>query len=234
MRWTLGLGLILACAACDRSDPPADQLSERAEEMVEPATVEPQPMGAGRFAPRDECPQVDGASVFRSRLASAIRERDAEALTALAADDIKLDFGGEAGISELRQRLADPKWRLWEELEALVTLGCAANGQAGITIPWIADQEMNIAQPGSAMLVTGENVPVYSAPDDTAPQIGAVSWDVVEIATIRPDETFQEVALPRGERGFIASDALRSLLDYRLTASSRNGKWSITSFLAGD
>jgi hypothetical protein len=191
-------------------------------------------MGNGRFAPRDECPQVEGASAFRSRLSAAVRERDGEALAALAADDIKLDFGGSSGAAELRTRLANPEWRLWEELETLLSLGCAANGEGGITIPWVADQPMNVAEPGAAMLVTGENVPVHSAPDQAAPAIGTVSWDVVEIATLRGDDPFQEVALPDGVRGYIATGTLRSLLDYRLTASSRNGKWSITSFLAGD
>jgi len=234
MRWTLGLALLAACAGCDRSDPPADQLTERAEKIVEPAAVEPQPMGNGRFAPRDECPQVEGASAFRSRLAAAVRERDAEALTALAANDIKLDFGGSSGAAELRARLANPEWRLWEELETLLALGCAANGEGGITLPWVADQAMTVARPGDAMLVTGENVPVRSAPDQAAPAIGTVSWDVVEIDTLRPGDPFQEVALPGGVSGFIPTNTLRNLLDYRLTASSRNGKWSITSFLSGD
>jgi len=234
MRWAIALPLIAACAACDRNDPPADQLVERAEEMVEPAAAVAQPMGSGRYAPRDECPQVEGASAFRSRLSAAVRQRDASALAALAADDIKLDFGGSAGAAELLQRLADPNWRLWDQLESLLALGCAANQQGGITIPWVAAQEMSVADPGAAMLVTGENVPVYPAPDQSAEAIGAVSWDVVELSAFAPEEPFQQVVLPDGKRGFIATQALRSLLDYRLTASSRNGKWSITSFLAGD
>ena len=234
MRWAIALALVAACAACDRSDPPADQLVERAEEIVEPAAVEPQIMGNGRFAPRDECPQVEGASAFRSRIAAAVRDRDADALAALAANDIKLDFGGSSGAIELRERLSDPKWRLWDELEMLLALGCSANGQGGITIPWIADQEMTVPDPGAAMLVTGEDVPVYPAPEDSAAAIGTVSWDVVEIDAFGPDEAFQPVVLPDGKRGFTATDALRSLLDYRLSASSRNGNWSITSFVAGD
>jgi hypothetical protein len=234
MRWAIGLALAAVCAGCDRNDPPADQLEARAEKIVEPAVAQAQPMGSGRFAPRDECPKVEGASAFRSQLAVAVRARDEQALAAFTADDIKLDFGGSAGAGELRRRLADPNWRLWQELETLLSLGCAANGQGGITIPWIANQQVSVARPGGAMLVTGENVSVYSAPDDAAPPIGTISWDVVEIETLRPDEPFQEVALPEGERGFVATDTLRSLLDYRLTASRRNGKWSITSFVAGD
>ena len=234
MRWAIALSLLAACAGCDRRDPPADRLIERAEEIVEAPIAEAQPMGQGRLAPRDECPQVEGAAAFRSRLAAAVRNRDDQALIALAADDIKLDFGGSAGATELRRRLADPSWRLWEELETLLALGCAANGQGGITIPWVADQEMPVLRPDAAMLVTGDNVPVYSGPEKGAPEIGTISWDVVEIDTLRLNEPFQQVALPDGKRGFIATDAMRSLLDYRLTASSRNGKWSITSFLAGD
>ena len=35
-------------------------------------------------------------------------------------------------------------------------------------------------------------------------------------------------------RDLIATDKLRSLIDYRLTAASRNGVWRIVSLLAGD
>jgi hypothetical protein len=163
-----------------------------------------------------------------------VRERDDAALAALAADDIKLDFRGRAGATELRRRLADPDLMLWHELEALLALGCAANGEGGITIPWIADQDIAIADPGAAMLVTGEGVPVYSASDDTASSTGTLSWDVVESVAFEREERFQQVVLPDGKRGFIATEALRSLLDYRLTASRREGQWRITSLLAGD
>ena len=241
-RWIPGLALVLACAACDRQEPPAEQVAdaaeevaETAEEIVDPAATAAQAVPHGRFAPRDECAQVEGASALRSELAAAVRARDADALAALAADDILLD-GAPAqsgGAAELRRRLAAPDAPLWQELEMLLSLGCAANAEGGITIPWIADQDIAGADRFSSMLVMGQGVPVYSAPDRAAATIGTVSWDVVRIDPLTPGAAFQPVILPDGARGFIASDTLRSLHDHRLTAASRNGRWSITGLVSG-
>ena len=229
----VALGLLLVTAACRQDEAPAEAIEERAEQLIEPA-AQPTPLARGPFAPHDDCDTVDGAAAFRARLADAVRKRDAAALSTLAAADIKLDFGGGAGVAELQQRLADPKQDLWAELEAILPLGCAANEQGGVTIPWIADQDLGSRDPFSSMLVLGEGVPVLTAPAADAQRISEISWDLVEIEALEPGAAFQQIVLPNDRTGFIASDKLRSPVDYRLTASSRNGKWSMTSLVSGD
>jgi hypothetical protein len=64
--------------------------------------------------------------------------------------------------------------------------------------------------------------------------LAAISWDVVELKALKPDDAFQQVTTLDGKHGYIATDRLRSLLDYRLLATSRNGKWSVVSLVAGD
>lgn len=233
MKWPLALGLLLSCAACSQQDSPADRIVEKAEEIVaaDPAATSTAPHGP--YAPQDTCASVEGADAFRRQLAAAVRARDVDALVGLAASDIKLDFGGGAGAAELRKRLNDPSWGLWEELDELMRLGCSANDQGGITIPWFFDQDL-AADPLSVMLVTGTNIAVLAEPDPDSRQIATVSWDVVKIDNLKPEEPYQQVELGDETVGFIATDKLRSLLDYRLIASSRNRKWSITSFIAGD
>src|SRR6187397_2444490 len=128
MRLSLAIVLLLTCAACRQDEAPADEVVAAAEAIVDPA-AEPSPLAQGKWAPRDDCAEVEGADQFRERLAAAIEARDADAVVALAADDIKLDFGGGEGTAELRSRLEDDSWDLWEELDALMALGCAANEQ---------------------------------------------------------------------------------------------------------
>ena len=231
MRRFFALPLLLACAACSQENAPAEQIAKEAEKIVAPT---PSPMARGRFAPQDTCGPVAGAGEFRSRLAAAVRSRDAAALAALAASDIKLDFGGSEGAAELRKRLDDPSWGLWSELDELLLLGCSANKQGGITIPWYFDQDFGGADPFAAMLVTGEDVPVLEAPDPASPRIAAISWDLVEIPSLESDRPYQQVRLGDGTTGFVATGKLRSVIDYRLIASSRNDRWRITSFVAGD
>lgn len=223
---------LLACA-CNPANAPAEQVAEKVVEIVDPPPAAAAPVAKGRYAPRNECGEIAGASDFRQEIIEAVQLRDADALLQLFADDVKLDFGGGAGKAELRKRLADPALGLWRKLDALLPLGCAKGEQGGITIPWIFAQDPGV-DPFTGMLVTGEDVPVQPRAANAGQPIGTISWDLVEVTSFQPGARFQRVTLPDRREGFIATDKLRSLIDYRLLASSRNGTWSVTSFVAGD
>src|SRR6478609_10555390 len=231
--WPVAIALLLSCAACNQEDAPAADVAAAAEKLVEPSAPE-SPLAEGKWAPQDTCAEVEGADEFRARLAAAVKARDIDGMVALAADDVKLDFGGGTGSAELRKRLADPSLGLWGELDALMTLGCSANKEGGITIPWFFDQDVGETDPYYAMLVTGENVPLLERPDPKSKALATISWDLVEIASLNPESAYQRVELPDHKVGFVATDKLRSLIDYRLSASSRNGRWRIINFVAGD
>lgn len=238
MRIAAGLALALALAGCERESAPSDTVKQAADtivEQVEGASPTPK-LAQGKYAPRNECGDQPGAADFRRALAKAVAARDADALAALAAPDVKLDFGGGTGVGELRTRLALKDWSLWDELDALLPLGCAVNQQGGITIPWYFAQPMPEVDPAMGMLVTGEKVPLRRDASAESPKVAELSWDVVElVGGLQPQDEFQKVATPDGKTtGFVATGKLRSLLDYRLIASSRDGKWSFTSLVAGD
>lgn len=230
---TLTAAAVLALAACSQDNAPSEAIRQAADSVVhEVDGSRPAKLAEGKYAPRDECRDTPGASDFRAQLAAAIEARDADRLVALAAPDVKLDFGGGAGTDELRRRLgSDPG--LWSALRTLTTLGCAVNDEGGITLPWFAAQAMGEADPANAMLVTGERVPLRVAADGAPPK--TVSWDIVKlVGGLNPAAAAQKVETSDGSIGFIATDKLRSPLDYRLIASSRDGKWSFTSFVRGD
>jgi hypothetical protein len=226
--------LLLAATACDQHKAPSDKLAQSASELVGAKKPEPAPLAKGPFAPRDTCGGLAGASDFRARLANAVMARDADALVGLAAEDINLDFGGGTGRAELKKRLTAKDGMLWDELDQLLTLGCAANPQGGLTIPWYFEQHIDKVDAMSGMLVTGEGVRLLPEPDAKSAPIRTISWDVVELTALKPDDPFQHVTTTDGTKGYIATDKLRSLLDYRLLASQRNGKWSMVSLVAGD
>ena len=228
------LPLVLLLSACEREEAPADEVAESAERFVGAEKPEPATLAEGPYAPRDTCGDLEGATAFRRSLAEAVQARDADALVALAAEDVKLDFGGGTGRAELKKRLTAEDRKLWQELEELLALGCSANKQGGLTIPWYFDQPIEGVDPFMGMIVTGESVPLLGSPDEDATAVATLSWDVVEISTLQPDEPFQKVETTGGEEGYIATDKLRSLIDYRLLATSRNGNWRVVSLVAGD
>ncbi len=228
------LPLVLMATACNRHKAPSDRLAQTASELVGAKKPEPVPLSSGPYAPRDTCGDLPGAADFRQKLAEAVMARDTDAFAALAAEDIKLDFGGGTGRAELKKRLNGKNWMLWDELDQLLDLGCAANQQGGLTIPWYFEQHIDKVDSMNGMLVTGEKVPLLSDPDAKGKPVRTISWDVVTLSSLKPDDPFQHVTTTDGAAGYVATDKLRSLLDYRLLATRRNGKWSIVSLVSGD
>lgn len=228
----IGLAVMLLLTACSQSDAPADEVAETAEQIVGDATPTPA-LADGKYAPRDDCGKIEGADVFRQRLALAVKARDAEGVAVLAAEDVKLDFGGGAGRAELIARLDNPDGKLWGELDALLALGCAENDQGGITLPWYFEQDIPL-DPYKAMIVTGEEVPLLLGPDPKSQQLATIDWDAIELMDgLKTEQPFQHVRLGDKE-GYVETTKLRSVIDYRLSASSRNDRWRITSLVAGD
>lgn len=259
MKALTALALVLALAACKQDQPaPSQKIADAADELIAKASgTAPVPMlGEGAYAPRDECVDIPGASEFRESLALAVTDRDVDGLVALAANDVRLDFGGGEGASLLHQHLTQADRSLWDELDDLLTLGCAKNDQGGITIPWYSDQDFGDVDPMLGMIVTGENIPLLAElpatgaakdkkdkkadksaePQDAPGEVASLSWDVVElVGDYDPSAPYAKVRTTDGKTmGYVATDKLRSLVGYRLIASSRNGKWNITSLIAGD
>lgn len=194
-----------------------------------------EPRQPGRYAPRDDCRKLPGARAFRERLAAAVQARDADAVAALASPEVRLGFAGDDGRKRLLQKLK-ANGELLDELARLLPLGCAPSDGGGLTIPWHFAQDMGeLDDPYSAMVVTGAQVPLHTAANAGSPARQTVSWDVVTLDKgWFPDKPFQQVTTARGAKGFIATDKLRSMLDYRLLATRKGEGWQITAFLAGD
>lgn len=192
------------------------------------------PPREGRYAPRDECGELDGAREFRLALASALRDRDRERLGALFASEVKLDFGGGSRRAEFLRRLEDPQYRLAEELAALLPLGCAASSDDEFILPWIAGQNAG-EDPFTAMWVLGNDVPVHASASADSEVLDRLDWAVVELAQEHGmDGEFKRIRYGNGGFGHVAADKLRSVIDYRLIAGRQHGLWRAEVFIAGD
>jgi hypothetical protein len=168
-------------------------------------------------------------------LEAAVAARDAEGLVALADAAVRLDFGGGAGSEELKKRLADPDLTLWEELDAVLPLGCAADGSIA-TMPWIFSRMPDGIDPYRGMLVVGDAVPLRRRAAAGAPESQRLGWTIVTLAgdEFNAKARFAEVIAPGGVHGFVESAKLRSLIGYRVIADHVDGAWKITAFVTGD
>lgn len=231
------LPLLALLAACVRSDPPSGQLERAAEEMVTEVGNELLPaQPSGRYAPRNECLDLPGAAEFLASLRNATEARDVDALVALSAPDVFLDFGGGAGRAKLRQQLAAPDGERWAALDDILEMGCATEGQR-MTLPWYFPQDIGEVDPYGAMIVTGEDVPLYAAATGRE-ELRKLDWDLVTrvsfLEIVEEEGPRSEVELGDGTRGFVDEDKLRSLIDYRIGATRHDGRWQIATFVAGD
>lgn len=243
---------LLLLAGCNQDAAPSEKVGETVRKAVQvvdgsAALAEEH---AGPFAPRDDCAALAGSAEFRALFAAAVAARDAEVLAAMAAEDIKLDSGGGTGRDELVTRLTVDGSDLWGRIAPLADLGCARNAGGGITLPYYFEQRIPI-EAALAAIVTGENVPVLASVPDAAAAPGTqgpdegeapeplafLSWQAVELVPGGIQDGYRRIRYTAGsetEEGFIATSSLRAVLDYRLSAVSRNGRWRIVSLVAGD
>lgn len=226
----LGLPVLVASAM-------PGQLCAQVGDVVETADAAVSPTAS--FAPRDECSAQPGAAEFFTTFNHAIEQRDADALMAITAPDVLLDFGGGEGHALLRERLNSPDYLLWDELAKIRPLGCAFDDNsegAELTMPWYFAQETGFEDPYATMMAMGAAVPMYERPSATSPVVQTLSWDAVLLdnSNYEMDTPFLPVETASGAKGYVASENLRSLIDYRLGTTQRDGKWMISYFVAGD
>lgn len=208
------------------ASPPAAEASEVPPEAPAlPSVV--------RYAPQDDCVAQPGWPGFRKSLVAAVKARDAQGLSKLAAPDIALDYGGGTGPGELVKRLDDPETRLWQELDGILPLGCAMQGGLA-ALPWVFWNAPEDIDSYSAMLVLGEETQLLDKAGGKP--IASVGWTIVGIDPMDfdTDARATRVTTHDGQKGWIETRKLRSLLDYRLIAEPKDGTWQITAFIAGD
>jgi hypothetical protein len=186
--------------------------------------------------PRNECGSLEGADAFQMKLVTAVANRDEAMLRELVDPQVQLDFGGGSGWEEMRGRLNDEYYKLWDELDRVTRLGCARLDDNELALPWLWGQDLGFDDPFSTVVAIGSDVPLLAEPRAGAKQIRLLNWEAV---TLMPEWNYEAQFAPvrtkQGEEGFVEFAHLRSQVDYRLIASRNDdGVWRIIYFIAGD
>lgn len=197
------------------------------------------PVAAEHLAPRNACVDLKGADAFLMTLTTAVANRSAEMLRPLVDHKVMLDFGGGSGWSEMEARLASPDYRLWEELDRVLVLGCDASGPSELVMPYYWGQDYGDLDAYGTYIVLGDAVPLYAS-ENGSKIVRRLNWEAVEfIGFFETAEQIDaaerwEIRARDGQRGFVPKAALRALVDYRLLATRSDDKWRITYMIAGD
>ena len=199
--------------------------------------------------PVDEAAQDASFLQYRTALLNAVIARDTEAVVALSSPAISLSFGSNGGHAELRDNLNIPIEKLsekykplapqmreeyWNALETVLKMG-GRFVEGGFYAPytWLAPEPPR-ADPYDVYYVVGHNVRMRTSGNVDAAILGHLSYNAVEVYQWNDDATYQDIMLPDGTTGFVATRYLRFLLDYRAIFYEHDGKWLMTGFLAGD
>lgn len=192
-----------------------------------------------RLPPVDQCASDASFAAFREALLAAIARRDREALLAIVAEDIEVDFGGGAGRDYFAAswELDRPGTsRVWEELGRALRLGCARDPEGG----YYASPSMFLtgdgafADPFTGAVAIRPGAELRSTPDAAGAVVGALDWDVLTVPEWDPEAPWQRVELADGRRGYVRSEDLRSPIDYRAVFQRVDGSWRLVTFIAGD
>lgn len=219
----LGAGILVALMALFAA-PPAQ------------ASFEVPPNAPGQYAPRDECSAQDGGAQFLASLKAAVAARDAKAFAALTSPEIVLDFGGGGGHEALIEMLG-PGSTKWRELDKILPLGCAFDDDnTALVLPWFFNQSLGDADPFSTMVALGSKVPLMTRPSRRGRVRKVLNWQLIHVYEVEVDDPgYRTVAvIDSNYEGYMRIARLRSQLDYRLRAEKSDGRWLITSFVAGD
>lgn len=211
----------------------------------------------GTLRPVDEAAEDPSLLLFRLRMIEAVAARD----TAFVYDHlwgaVQNSFGGEGGVAEFRAmwRPGDPDSDLWPTLATVLGGGgtYVRDGQApfpdggastaSFYAPyWAAAFPADLDAFGYGVII-GEGVRVRAAPSTDAGVLGALSYDVVRVLDFFPHLSGPEGAVPEGwvqveladgRAGYVDERYVGSAVGWRAVFHEVDGRWVVTSLLAGD
>jgi hypothetical protein len=196
------------------------------------------PHPPSKLPPADQCSAEPGFGAFKESLKQAAEHRDGDALLALLAPDVLVNFGGETGRDAFARQWdlkAGSPHELWQQLTEILALGCARTGST-LVMPSLAEQFESDGDEEAfeKLIVISPAAELRAQPAADSARIQMLSWDVVTGVDRRREDHWVKVRLADGREGWIARRLVRSPLDYRVVIEKRGGQWIITAFVAGD
>ena len=205
--------------------------------------VPPAVAQAGKLLPVDHAVRQPDFFSFRAGLLRALAGRDTIEVLKVVAPHIRNTFGDDNGSAAFRRlwRLEAPDSELWEELTAVLALGGTFENESTFVAPYVFSRWPSRYDAFEYLAVIGSGVRIRSEPDSKATMVGKVSFEVVQRGrtnsrslTTAEAESWEPIRLGLGRVGYVAKRFLRSPVGYRAYFVRHDGRWTMTTFIAGD
>lgn len=184
---------------------------------------------------------------FREKLIEAIEKRDVKYIVGILDPAIVNSFGGNGGIEEFKKmwKIDSPTSELWDELLIVLTNGGSFLKEENNNLfcaPYSFKQFPEDLDAFEYQLIFDNNVNLRARPDLKAETVAQLSYNVVKVdyensvadKNKEGEYLWLKVETLGGKKGFVSAKFVRSPIDYRACFEKKNGKWKMTTFVAGD
>ncbi len=186
--------------------------------------------------PVDEAAKQPDFFTFRAQLQVAIAKRDKAALLAVVSKNVQNGQGDDNGIDNFKKNWAidKPNSKLWETLGAVLALGGGFQKDGSFNAPYVSSHWPDVDGYENVAIV-GDKVNVRKAPSQSSDVLKTLSYDVVPVDEANnKSEEWAAIKLPGGKTGYVSRSFARSSVDYRAFFAKVDGRWQMTSLMAGD
>lgn len=214
----------------------------------------PQSLLAARakLYPVDEAAKDPSLVAFRNKLLCAAQTRDIEFVLSVLDPEIVNSFGGDEGIEGFKRiwEPEKPDTRLWHTLAVVLAMGGSyysaeqtrhtPDPRPEFSAPYVFSRWPGEFDAFEHAAITGKNVNLRSEPSARAPVLAKLSYEIVKLDGYLPSVRERESAswvkikTQAGLTGYVSRRFIYSPIDYRARFVKREGKWRITSLVAGD
>lgn len=189
------------------------------------------------FLPVDEASTRPDFFSFRAQLQRAIARHDTAALLAVVHPQIRNSFGDNDGVDEFRStwNIGAADSRIWDVLGTVLGLGGSFLDNDTFAAPYVFSRWPGKFDAFDHVAVIGTNVRVRSQPSADASVIATTSFSILPVA--QPDdevEGWTAVRVEGSRTGYIASQFVRSPIDYRAIFRYEGRQWKLVTLVAGD
>lgn len=188
--------------------------------------------------PVDEAAKQPDFFTFRAQLQIAVAKRDKAAVLAVVSKTVQNGYGDDNGINHFKKNWAidKPNSELWETLGTVLALGGGFQSDGSFAAPYVASSWPDAAGDGfENVAIIGNKVNVRKAPKADSEVLQTLSYEVVPLDTNdHGNDQWVAIKLPDGKKGYVSRSFARSPVDYRASFEKVDGRWQMTSLLAGD
>jgi hypothetical protein len=176
---------------------------------------------------------------FRQRLLEAVDAKDADFLLSVVHPQIYFSFGpavpGRQGFVKEWGLDRPATSEIWDELRPVLSLGVVMTEPGHACAPYVSCLWPESYDPFDYAAVTVRGLAVRERPSRQGKVIDRLSFDLVRVIRtgLRPEE-WQEIVTPSGKRGYVSVRFVRSPVDLRASFAYIEGRWLITTLVAGD